>query len=292
MYVVYVDVLFCINFIMDTIIFWIVSMLVNQPIKVKRMMVGGLLAAILYCMLIVVPFLQYVPYSIYSFFLPVLPILYIFKPIHIKQLVKYYLLSMLVAALLGGTTFSLWYMLGNDSRVINELHIFMLIGIGIMMGLAFYISFYYIRRRFILPTFEYQLQFIQKDRKVMVKALLDTGNCLYTPITHRPVIVVEYDVVKMLFTKEEQRVYERFLGKLVEVEPFDDDMIKHLIPFNSIGCESGMILGVEIDEMILEKMPTQKHFNKCIIGIAQMPLFNDHSYKALLHPEYIIGEVG
>lgn len=292
MYVVYMDVLFCINFIMDTIIFWIVSMLINQPVKVKRMIAGGLFAAVLYCMLIVVPFLQYVPYSIYSFFIPVFPILYIFRPIHIKQLFKYYLLSMLVAALLGGTTFSLWYMLGYDSRAISELNIFMLIGIGVTMGFTFYTSFYYIRRRFILPTFEYQLQFIQKDRKVMLRALLDTGNCLYTPITHRPVIVVEYDMVKGLFTEEEQKFFERFSDHLVELEQLDDNIIKHLIPFNSIGCESGMILGVEIDEMILEKMSTQRHFNKCIIGIAQMPLFNDHSYKALLHPEYIIGEVG
>ncbi len=292
MYVIYMDVLFLINFIMDTIVFWIVSMLVNEPIKVRKIIVGGLLGAVLYCMLILVPFLQYVPYSIYSFFIPIIPILYIFRPIHIKQLLKYYFLSMLIAALLGGITFSLWYMSGNDSRTIGELNILMLIGIGVVIGFTFYISFYSIRKRFILPAFEYKIKLINKNKEATIKALLDTGNCLYTPITHRPVIVVEYDKVKELFTKKEQELYESFSDNLLELAQMEVHTIKHLIPFNSMGCEAGMILGVEIDEMILEKMSLQRHFYKCIIGIVQMPLFNDHSYKALLHPEYILGEVG
>lgn len=292
MYVIYMDVLFLINFIMDTIVFWIVSMLVNEPIKVRKIIVGGLLGAVLYCMLILVPFLQYVPYSIYSFFIPIIPILYIFRPIHIKQLLKYYFLSMLIAALLGGITFSLWYMSGNDSRTIGELNILMLIGIGVVIGFTFYISFYSIRKRFILPVFEYKIKLINKNKEATIKALLDTGNCLYTPITHRPVIVVEYDKVKELFTKKEQELYESFSDNLLELAQMEEHTMKHLIPFNSMGCEAGMILGVEIDEMILEKMSLQRHFYKCIIGIVQMPLFNDHSYKALLHPEYILGEVG
>lgn len=292
MYVIYMDVLFLINFIMDTIIFWIVSMLVNEPIRIKKIVIGGILGAGLYCLLIVIPILQYVPYSIYSLFIPVMPILYIFRPVHIKQLLKYYLVAMLIAALLGGVTFSLWYMLGSSHKTINDLSIVVLISIGLGIGFIFYMGFYCIRRRFIFPLFEYKIKFINNDKETIVNALLDTGNCLYTPVTHRPVIIVEYDRAKILLTEKEQQLYEQFSDNLLELVQMNNHAMKHIIPFNSVGCEEGMILGIEIDEMILEKMSLQRHFYKCIIGIVQMPLFNDHSYKALLHPEYILGEVG
>lgn len=292
MYVIYMDVLFLINFIMDTIIFWIVSMLVNEPIKMRKIVMGGILGAGLYCLLIVIPFLQYVPYSIYSLFIPIIPILYVFRPIHVKQLLKYYLVAMLIAALLGGITFSLWSMLGQDYRAINDLNIVILIGIGLGIGFIFYIAFYSIRRRLILPIFEYKIKFINNNKEATVKALLDTGNCLYTPVTHRPVIIVEYDRAKVLLTEKEQQLYEEFSDNLLELVQMKNHAMKHMIPFNSLGCEEGMILGIEIDEMILEKMSIQRHFYKCVVGIVQMPLFNDHSYKALLHPEYILGEVG
>ncbi len=292
MYVIYMDVLFMINFVMDTIIFWIVGMLVNQSIKVWRLIGGGLLAASLYCILVIVPFLQYVPYPLYSLMIPIMPILYIFKPIHFKQLLKYYGIAMLVAALLGGITFSLWYFMGKSTNSIRQLHALTLVGIGIVVGLIFYCSFYYIRKRLILPSFEYQLEFVQGEKRVRLRALLDTGNCLYTPITHKPVIVVEYNWVKELLTEEEQKIYEQFKNDLITLVEQKNHKMKYLIPFNSIGCETGMILGIEVDELIIKKMSLTRHFNKCIIGIAQMPLFNDHSYNALLHPEYILREVG
>ena len=239
-------------------------------------------------MLLVVPILQYMPYSIYSFIIPIPSILYLYKPGNLKSFVKEYILALIVAAIFGGLVFNIWFQLGG------ELKISLLIIVGTLTTFIFISSFYAIRRRFIFPAFEYDLQINTNSETTIVNALLDTGNCLYTPITHEPVIVMQYDAIKNLLTEEQQAGYEEFISDKLTFEEklmTGNCIADALIPFNSVGCKDGFLWGVRVKEIFISKGMGSKKIENAIIGVSREGLFSDRQYKALLHPEFLIEEV-
>lgn len=298
MYVLYLDVLLVINLVMDIIIFAIVSIIMNTKVKKFSLIVSGAIAAFTYCMFIVTPILKDIPSIMYAIIVPVLPILYLFRPNKLNIFIRYYIVSMMVAMLLGGMAFSLWSLLGNDIGDISGISIWMLVSIIIFLGGSFYLLFYNIRRRFILPSFEYQTKFIRNGKELVLKSILDTGNLLYTPINHKPVIVVYYDDIVELMTDSEEKVCKEYCNNMQRLlEHRDKHLIRYIIPFNSVGSSNGLIPGIEVDRIEINRgryneCRCDSIFENCVVGITMSPLFRQGSYKALLHPEYILEEVG
>lgn len=287
-HVLYIDVLFFINFVMDIIIFLITTMILNKPLYLRKHLIGGGIAALLYCMLLMLPVLQHLPYSICTLFMPIISILYLYKPIKLKNFIKYYLISTSVAALIGGMSFTILYQLQYYIPTYKVTARYVLI-IGICVGSIIYFSFYALRRRLVMPHFEYDLEIHYAGKIEHVLGLLDTGNMLYTPIGHRPVLVVTYDVIKNLLTEEECRDIESChndMGKLLEL----DKGPKYIIPFHSMGCEEGLLWGIMSECIILHKGVFERKISECVIGIAFEKICGDRVYKALIHPDFIVRE--
>lgn len=294
-YVIYIDILFIINWVMDTLIFYCVSLILNKRIKHRFMIMAGALAALIYCMLIILPVLQKIPYAIYALVIPIPSLLLLYKPIHYKTFFKEYLLSMFVAALFGGMVFNCWYLINGVQTNVSAISIFLLIGIGIGICGSFYGGFYWIRRQLIFPSFEYEVTIQCRDRSVVVKSLLDTGNLLYTPVKHEPVLVMEYEVMKSLLSPQQRDIYEEF-SKATELEIEEGILsgaykIDQLIPFHSVGCRNGFLWGIQVENVQIKKYSTQHIVTSCIIGLSNEKLFSDDQFQALLHPEFILEEV-
>ena len=294
MHVLYIDVLFIINWSMDVLIFYCLTLVLNKKIEHWRIIIAGMIAALLYCMLVILPILQSIPYWIYALFIPVFPILYLYKPDRIQVFFKTYLLSMMIASVFGGCIFNIGYIFYSGSGKFDTLSIYKLVGIGLVIAFIFYSSFYFLRRRFIFPTFEYELQFRNQGQMYEVRALLDTGNLLYTPISHLPVIVVEYQAAKHVLTEAQRMNYEHY-SKSSEQE-MEEGLVMGmcrpdiLIPFNSVGCKSGYLWGFKIEEVVIKRLRGEKVISNCIIGVSNDSLFSDKQYHALLHPEFILEE--
>ena len=287
MYVIYIDIIFLINIFMDLMIFYIASMVLNRPTKFMRMIIGSIMAALIYCMILYMPILQSLPNLLLALLIPALPILYMYKPLQIKEFFKIYLVCTGVAFILGGTTFSLWYLVCPDAGV-HTMSVVWLIAIGFGVGISIYLSFHSIRKRFILPLFEYDIKIIHKHKEIVVKSILDTGNCLYTPLGNRPVIVVTYDALRGLFTNEQESIISEYKDNLLELITTGALEPSYIIPFNSVGCKSGMLLGIEVDKVYIRRDHFEKHVDKCIIAISFHDIFNDKTYHALLHPDFIL----
>lgn len=295
MYVVYLDILFGISWYMDILIFYCVTLILNYPIKIWRVIGAGLIASLLHCMLILCPILQFVPYSLYSLLVPIISILYLYKPKSLKGFMKLYLLCTLVAAVFGGIIFNVWFTFNYATKEIHSIELGMLFLIGGLTMLCFDRGFYFIRRRLIFPSFEYCLTLKNRSKCVEVKALLDTGNLLYTPIKHEPVVVVEYERIKDLLSIQQILQFEKYrTSKSLDMEEalargvYQPDV---LISFNSVGCSAGYLWGVRIDQMLIKGRAGAKEFSSCVIGISCDSLFSDGQYHALLHPEFILEEV-
>jgi len=293
-YVIYLDILFFINWMMNTFIFCCVSLMLNKHIKYTVTFLAGAIASLVYCMLPVMPLLQKIPYAIYALVIPIPSILILYKPNHYKLFFKEYILCMVSAALFGGVVFSSWYLINGASSEPSSVSILLLLGIGIVVVVCFYSGFYLLRRQFIFPAFEYTLTIHYKGKDICLQSLLDTGNLLYTPYKHEPVLVVEYDGIKSLLTNVEQETYEYF--KKSNDKEIEEGIIngvyalEQLIPFNSVGCKNGFLWRVQVDQIEIQKYNKKIRVTPCIVGISSERLFSDRQFQALLHPEFILEE--
>lgn len=294
MYVIYLDVLYLINWVMDFMIFYCVSLILNEHIKYRMMLLASAVAALVYCMLIVMPLLQKIPYGVYALVVPVPSLLILFKPRTYRIFIKQYVVSMLVGSLFGGTVFSIWSYLYGTSGNIRDMHIMMLIGIGMGVCAIFYLGFRWLRRQFIFPAFTYQLVMKAHGESVQMQALLDTGNTLYTSRGREPVLVVEYERIKALLSANQKARYEQF--KACNLQEIEEKVIEgsysfeELIPFNSVGCPNGFLWALEVDEVQMKNDIQKIEIAPCMVGISSERLFEDCAFHALLHPEFVIKE--
>ena len=104
------------------------------------------------------------------------------------------------------------------------------------------------------------------ERNVCIKALLDTGNLLYDPISGRKVHIIEYEAVKDIVNKE--------------------NGFYRVIPFNSVGKSRGLLNAIEADymEIILQdKDEPDVRIDKPIIALYDKKLASDDKFEGLLH---------
>lgn len=103
-----------------------------------------------------------------------------------------------------------------------------------------------------------------KGRQIKVNAFLDTGNQLYDPILRRPVSVI----------------WEGALDGL-----FDGTEGTALIPYRSVGRESGVLSAAAADGIRIELNGQKRYFKRPLIAVSRTPLSSDGSYGLLLHTE-------
>ena len=114
-----------------------------------------------------------------------------------------------------------------------------------------------------------QVKIKLNGKTVILNCLKDTGNLLKDPITNKSVIILELDAIKTLFDKE---TYE-FLKEKKGVP----NLKIQYIPFSSLGCEEGFILGFKPDFVFVKDKVLD-----VIVGVYNKKLSLKHSYEGLL----------
>lgn len=290
MQVLYIDILFILNLVMDFFIFASTAIFLNQSINKRRIVCGSILAALLYCLGIIIPILRTLPFYLYYLCIPVMPICIIFKPNSIKNFLKMLLLSHFSAFLIGGAVFNSYYMLLTFG-VTQSVSIGLPLILGGMIYTVIYLGSSFIRQRFIMPHFEYDLLLSKDGTRISIRGFLDSGNALYTICSHKPVTIVPYETIDPLLTKAEREVVRSCLDKgiMQTLNEVHNEIAKlYLIPYESIGCKEDMLLGIVIDKMTLSKGTYYQSFNKCVIGVAAKEVFKGQDYDALIHPDYLL----
>ena len=94
-----------------------------------------------------------------------------------------------------------------------------------------------------------------------IKALLDTGNCLYEPLTGKPVCLVEYGRLKTCLKN----------GTVIPGI--------RAIPYHSIGKKHGVLLGVNQGRKYEQ--------SGCIVGIYKGKLSQSGEFSAIVHPDIL-----
>jgi stage II sporulation protein GA (sporulation sigma-E factor processing peptidase) len=126
------------------------------------------------------------------------------------------------------------------------------------------------RRRQALERQHYvQVQLTCGEKRVSLRALIDTGNHLTEPLTGHPVSIIE----------------EKTAGALLE-EGWEEKKGFYLIPYHSLGREQGWMQGVSMDQMIVGSGMEEKVIEKPILAIYRGSVSAGHEYQMILHPQH------
>ena len=288
---VYADVIFLENMFMNGIIILATSVIVKTEIRVVRnilsSMIGSIYAVIIYISNI----------KIYSnFFLKLLlsfTIVYIaFKPHNIKSFFKHLTIFYLTSFTFGGVAFALLYflrpqdMMFQNGMLIGMYPIKIILAGGLLGFIIITIAFKNIKGKFSKKDMYCRVRIKSENKYLNIIAIIDTGNFLREPITKVPVILVEKKKLEEIFPNE-------ILDNIANIINGDNVDLGHYasrvraIPFNSIGKENGLILGIKLDELEIDYQDIIHKVNNVIVGIYNGNLSRSGKYSGLVGVDVI-----
>lgn len=298
--VIYIDVLFFVNLLINYILLFLTSKIGRLKPGKWRLWIGSLVGAI-YSVLMFFPNLQfgYTAAAKFMFSMAIVAVAFNIKGarLYFKTLGIFYLVTLAT----GGGVLALFYFTGagaamgavlsNGIIYMNLPWQFLTVAIGISyIGIRLVCRM--MQSRLAKSNMYMWLSISLGQKKVMLSALVDTGNTLREPISDYPVIIAEYDKLKPILPKEIADIFENGaeinFDSLTRLSGESEIASKlRLVPFCSLGKENGMLLGFKPDFASLIENEADRDIGNVIVCIYNKELAGDRSYCALLNPEVI-----
>jgi len=278
---VYIDILFLINLMINTVILLASATLMKIKYSALRIFTAATLGAIYSCV-IFYPEMQ----LLYTFFSKIAAAVVIsavaFSPKNLLQCLKQTAVFYAVTALFGIMTLSILYFSDIGIRlggVISNGIFYFNIPLGY---LAFSCGATYIAlilgSKFIkksrLRSYTH-ITVINYGKSVDLKALVDTGNMLKDPFSGKTVMIAEAGILSPLFDFDVNLLLEN-----IDIETTLPPGFR-LIPFSSIGKQNGLLVAFVPEKIIIDNLE-QKNI---ITALHMGHLSKSGEYNALLNPE-------
>ena len=270
--IVYIDVLFVINFILNYCILCISAWIRK---KVQRFyLVAAALFGALYSVCMFYPNLSVLYHMMFRLMFSVILVFIAFRPKKPKELLQALLTFYIITFLFGGIVFALFMMFGGRlGGVIRNGVLYFDISFTTLLLLTV-VSYTAIRL-----GMGYIVKKISRE-KVVVSGLVDTGCTLRDPLNRRPVIVVESQSVKDILPEGFSDIVRQ--PNTEAFHTLTEEKIKvSLIPFHVLDG-GGMLLGIQPDRIEINGKESA-----AVLAIAESALSDDNSYAAIINPEAI-----
>lgn len=246
--VIYIDILFLINFFMNIFILWAVSFVFLCKTTLKRLFFAAFLSAFMYCASI-----MYISFSLkcnlaLSLVIESVMVVIAFKPKSTSIFFKNIIFTYVTAIVLGGVSFYVWNLFKGGFFSVKVLAISVLICYGAIKLFIGYADRFFVKRKSYTSV-----EIFINGSSLDFDALIDTGFSLSNP----KIIIVEKSKIPLS-------------GKESVTE----------IPFKSLGNENGIIFGIKSDFAIINGTKTEN----VIIGLFDGRL-SKGEFNAIISPE-------
>lgn len=266
-YVVYLDVFFTINMIMDFLVLIIARHFIKPQTTINRCILGAMAGAVLSAVAFVIPYralwLRFITsYLVICYIMCIIT----FNLRGFRKNIKALIYVYIVTFIMGGAMNALYYNTKIGSFIF-DIKFTRFISIVLATYLIADLLVKVINRDKEIKKNIVNLKIFVQDKEVMLSALVDTGNSLKAPISGRIVHIVEMDVIKDII---------------------DEEYIKNgkykVIPFNSVGRSHGLLPAVEVESIeITDGKDISVKMEKQIIAIYDKNLSTNGEYRGLLH---------
>lgn len=301
--VVYLDVYFLINLTMDYVILWTVAKLGRFRVSATRLLAGALVGSVFSALGITGLVPIWGPESLYwKVIVSAVMTLVTFMPLGWIQALYgigyLYLVTFLIGgAIVGAISMfsSSFYRLGAirgvSSFLVDVKYPWLVAGIIAAWFFA-RLGIPFLQKNVFQSLFRVPIILRFGKQAFPTYALVDTGNNLKDPLTQKPVMIVEYDLLGPILPEEVRRLFE------TDGEPDAQKIAAilgqtslasrvRLIPFSSIGKPQGLLLGLRPDEVVVVHDRRPIKIRGVIIGVYRKKLSPSGEYRALLHPQIL-----
>lgn len=129
--------------------------------------------------------------------------------------------------------------------------------------------------------------------EIHTKGLIDSGNQLVDPLTKTPVMIVAATLLEEVLPSSLLQ-----LSKNVQSFSHDED-IDHdwyarvrFVPYRSVGQSNQLLLALKPDHVTIVHNSQEIHVEKVLVGISHTTLSVEGQYESIIHPKLlVIGEV-
>ena len=295
---IYVDVVLIENLIMNYIILLATGLILKIKIKHIRLIIGSLLGAI-YTIIGYIGILEIYSSFILKIILSIMIVYIAYYPQTLKKMWKELLFFYLTSFVFGGVAFSLIYIV-KPQEIIMKNGLFLgtyplkTVILGAIVAFVIIITaFKIIKSKISKKDLICEITVEIEDKKIITKALIDTGNMLKEPITNTPVVVIERTLLYDVIPKEILNHLEEIIGgdfKEIPEEIKNKYVSKlKLIPYSSLGKQNGMLLGIKAKKLIIVKGEEKEKIEKenIILGIYDKSLTKKGEYRAIIGMEFV-----
>ena len=295
---IYIDVVLIENLIMNYIILLATGLILKIKIKHIRLIIGSLLGAI-YTIIGYIGILEIYSSFILKIILSIMIVYIAYYPQTLKKMWKELLFFYLTSFVFGGVAFSLIYIV-KPQEIIMKNGLFLgtyplkTVILGAIVAFVIIITaFKIIKSKISKKDLICEITVEIEGKKIITKALIDTGNMLKEPITNTPVVVIEHTLLYDVIPKEILNHLEEIIGGDFKERP---EEIKNryvsklkLIPYSSLGKQNGMLLGIKAKKLIIVKGEEKEKIEKenIILGIYDKSLTKKGEYRAIIGMEFV-----
>lgn len=289
--IIYIDIIFIENIIMNTIILYATAIILKQKVKNIRLIISAVIGSI-YSILMYITKLTIYSSIISKFILSVVMAYVAFKPNDVKKIFKQIIIFYLTSFVFGGVALNLIYFLRPENiNIKNGLftgeYALKVIMLGAIMAfIIIKISIKIIKTKFNTKNMYCDINLKINEKQIATKAMIDTGNLVKEPITNTPVVIVEESLLEGIIPKEILKNLENILCGNLENLPQDiqDEYLPKLrcIPFSSLGKENGMLVGIRLDKIKIQTEDIDVERKDVIAGIYDKKITKDNKYNALI----------
>lgn len=260
-YVVYGDLLFLTNFILDLALLIAVKRFGNFPGPLWRVFLAAAFGAMIGVISLSARWM--VLRTIFGKVIVSFLIVSLAFPAKGSRLITAFIYFYLIGFAMAGGVMALTWLVHDTSWQNSQLP-YTALGLGAALLLALAFSYWgasYVKKNLRRSVMTEPLEIVLGGRKTSLPALMDTGNELLDPVTGRPVIIVEYHAVEEILPKDFRQAWLHWghsdvtkIFTMAEEKNFGLSL--RLVPFSSIGKRNGMLLGFCPQCIIL---PQRKH---------------------------------
>ena len=289
--VVYYDELLLINFILNSIILSLTAWSANSPASKRRIISGALLGSF-YALGELLPALAllYTPLSKLLFTALVIAVVFGRQPIRRFSLLI--VIFFVNSFTLGGAVIGWFYFFQSVPGQFESSH-FVITGYQLAGGGIVGVGLIMIWAKSFIKTFSrknvcYSLKICYEGQVIELNGLLDTGNRLYSPLGHKPVVLVDQQALIGLLSNQviQYLIMNRdYLVEAIHNVP-DGNLMSRLeiIPYQGVGGNN-VLVGFRPDWVEVRSVR-----NQAVIALAPVKLSADNGYQAVLHPDIVPGD--
>ncbi len=281
-YIIYMDVFFMVNLVMDIILLKLAAFYIKPQTTFVRCLAGGVAGSLITCLSLLLTYEHMMIHMLVSYIFTVVVMVFAtYGKCSVKQMVKRAGCLYFITVFMGGAMNLVYdytyfgYMLHGIisaayANPVNILYMCFFTGVSyIAMRILLYVV-----KRAKSSSEPVMVRVVMKGKSIVIKGLIDSGNSLTDPYFGKPVHIVEYDAV--------QRILE---GVDIHKEKY------RLVPFHSLGKKNGLVEVIEIDELaVLGEEGVNTTNDSCryreekpAIGLYYSPLSGSDEFNMLLH---------